>query len=410
MVGVPAPEVVGRQSALDDAAYSARCTSARRCRPPAQGLPLAAMRTDLGVAAALAAAITLTIAGVTEPDARAPDALAYLLGLAAAAWVFLRRAYPVGALIGTIATLLLYYEIGYPAFSPAVALTPTAFFAALAGRAVPAGCILGFAVAFSTGWRVLVDEMALDTVLGTNSLADVALFAAVIFLGEAVRTRRSWGEEVRVRERLEAAQRAEDERLRIARELHDVMAHTIVGVSVQASVAADVIDDAPEAAKEALRAIRQQSTEAMAELRAVVGVLREGEGTAPRTPAPGLDGLDGLVELTHGAGVEVDLAIDGPARPLPKAIDMTAYRIIQESLTNVIRHAGVAAARVHVRYDPGALVLEIADDGTGAATNGTGGGHGLAGMRERAAAVGGELTAGRAPQGGFRVRATLPTP
>lgn len=367
------------------------------------------MRIDLGVAAALAAAITLTIAGVTEPQAEAPDAVAYLLGLAAAAWVLLRRASPLGALIGTLLTLVLYYDLGYPAFSPAVALAPTAFFAALAGRAVPAACILGLAVIFSTGWRVLADELPLDTVLGTTSLADVALFAAVILLGEAVRTRRSWGEEVRARERLEAAQRAEDERLRIARELHDVMAHTIVGVSVQASVAADVIDDVPEQAKEALRAIRAQTTEAMAELRAVVGVLRAGDGAAPRAPSPGLDGLDGLVELTQGAGVAVQLDVDGAARPLPKAIDLTAYRIIQESLTNVIRHAGVAAARVHVRYDPGALVLEIADDGTGGAVNGTGG-HGLAGMRERAVAVGGELTAGRAPEGGFRVRATLPAP
>ncbi|RKQ92249.1 signal transduction histidine kinase [Solirubrobacter pauli] len=367
------------------------------------------MRIDLGVAAALAAAITLTITGVTEPGSEAPDAVAYLLGLAASAWVLLRRASPLGALIGTILTLVLYYDLGYPAFSPAVALTPTAFFAALAGRAVPAACILGLAVVFSTGWRVLADEMPLDTVLGTNSLADVALFAAVIVLGEAVRSRRSWGEEVRARERLEAEQRAEEERLRIARELHDVMAHTIVGVSVQASVAADVIDDSPEAAKEALRAIRAQSTEAMAELRAVVGVLREGDqDTAPRAPAPGLDGLAGLVELTHGAGVEVAVAVDGTARPLPKAIDMTAYRIIQESLTNVIRHARTPAARVHVRYDPAALVLEIADDGVGGTANGSG--HGVLGMRERAAAVGGTLTAERAPEGGFRVRATLPTP
>jgi signal transduction histidine kinase len=367
------------------------------------------MRTDLGVTVALAAALMLTITGVTEPDAQAPDALAYLLGLAAAAWVLLRRASPLGALIGTIATLLVYYELGYPAFSPAVALAPTAFFAALAGRAVPAACVLAVALVFSTAWRVLADGLPLDTVLGTNSLADLALFAAVIVLGEAVRSRRSWGEEVRARERLEAAQRAEDERLRIARELHDVMAHTIVGVSVQASVAADVIDDAPEQAKEALRAIRAQSSEAMAELRAVVGVLREGDGAAPRAPAPGLDGLGALVELTQAAGVAVELDVDGAARPLPKAIDMTAYRIIQESLTNVIRHAGVSAARVHVRFDPAALVLEIADAGAGGAANGSGG-HGLAGMRERAAAVGGELIAGRIPEGGFRVRATLPAP
>lgn len=367
------------------------------------------MRIDLGVAAALAVALMLTIAGAEEPGSQAPDALAYVLGLVAAAWVLARRRYPLGALVGTIATLMLYYSLRYSAFSPAVALTPTAFFAALAGRTVPAACLLGFGVAFSSGWQILGDDAPASTVISSNTLADCALFAAVLLLGETIRSRRSWGEAVRAGERLRAEQRAEDERLRIARELHDVMAHTIVAVSVQASVAADVIDDSPEQAKAALRAIRAQSSEALAELRAVVDVLRAGEEDAPRAPAPGLDGLDGLVELTSGAGVRVDVAVDGAVRPLPKAIDLTAYRIIQESLTNVIRHARASAASVRVRYDPGALVLEIADDGPGGGEPGTPG-HGLSGMRERAAAVGGTLTAGREADGGFHVRATLPAP
>jgi signal transduction histidine kinase len=203
----------------------------------------------------------------------------------------------------------------------------------------------------------------------------------------------------------------QQERLRIAREMHDVLAHTIAAINVQAGVAGDVIDDAPDRARASLRDIRRQSRDAIAELRATVGVLREGGTAAPREPAPGLAELDRLVEKAAGAGVRVEVAVAGAARPLPGTVDLAAYRIVQESLTNVVRHAHASEATVSVRYEPEAVVLEVQDNGRGAANGAIHDrdGHGLIGMRERATALGGTLQAGVAPGGGFLVHATLPT-
>jgi signal transduction histidine kinase len=210
----------------------------------------------------------------------------------------------------------------------------------------------------------------------------------------------------------EAERRLERERLRIARELHDVLAHTVAVIGVQAGVAAEALADAPGEARAALRTIREKSREATAEVRAALDVLREPEGDAPRAPAPGLAQLE---ELVHAAAAElqVELSVTGAARPLPAAVDLTAYRIVQESLTNVIRHAEASEATVSIHYEPDAVVVEIDDDGRGS-TNGAptaADGHGLAGMRERAAALGGRLEAGPAPHSGdgFRIRAWLPT-
>jgi signal transduction histidine kinase len=149
----------------------------------------------------------------------------------------------------------------------------------------------------------------------------------------------------------------------------------------------------------------------MAELRATVGVLREDAADAPLSPVPGLAELDGLVEVARDAGLRVEVSVDGAARPLPAPVDLSAYRIVQESLTNVVRHADADAATVHLRYDPDAVVVEVVDDGR-AGSNGTAAsddGYGLIGMRERAAACGGSFEAGPAPGGGYRVRARLPT-
>lgn len=362
-------------------------------------------RVDLALSAALALVMTLTIAAASEADSREPDALAYAIGLTVALVLPLRRRWPIGTIAATIAVLMSYYSLGYPAFLPALPLAPAAYFAARAGRALPASALLGGFVVFSTLYQTVGEGNSLSSVLGASTLQDAAMLGVVLLLGETVRSRRAWSEEVRERLRVEADRRLEEQRLGIARELHDVMAHTITAVSVQASVAADVIDDDPAEAKTALRAIRSQSAQALSELRAAVGVLRAGD--APRAPAPGLDALGGLVAMTSGAGVAVDVTVDGEARALPAAIELTAYRIVQESLTNVVRHARATAARVVLRYAPEALVVEVTDDGTADAGAP---GFGLAGMRERAAAVGGTLDAGGAPGGGFRVHAHLPTP
>jgi signal transduction histidine kinase len=202
------------------------------------------------------------------------------------------------------------------------------------------------------------------------------------------------------------------ERLRIARELHDVVAHSFAAISLHAGVAEHVKDDRPEQVGEALRAIKAVSGEAARELRAIVGMLRRVDDGQPAAASRGVGGLDALAATTTSAGVLTRVAIAGRPRPLLAAVDQAAYRIVQESLTNVLRHAGPASASVRVTYEPNQLVVEVVDDGhapdpgNGGGSPGTG--HGIAGMRERALAFGGQLQAGRRTGGGFRVRATLP--
>jgi signal transduction histidine kinase len=375
---------------------------------------------NIGLVAAVATAMTLTISVAEEAGAtRSADPLAYAIGLGVAALLLARRRYPLGVVAATVALLMAYYSLNYPAFSPAVPLAAAAYFAALHGRLGGAAAVLGGFMAFASIYQTFDEDDSLFTVLGTHVLGELALLAAVLLLGEAVRTRRALAAEVRARlaradadREREAERRVQEERLRIARELHDVMAHTIAGIGVQAGVAGDVIDDAPEQAKSSLAAIRGQTRDAMAELRAAVGLLRDGGPDAPRAPAPGLHALDGLVGTAGRGGLDVEVSVAGDVRPLPAAVDLTAYRIVQESLTNVVRHAHASVARVAVRYEPDAVVVEVADDGRGTAAvngrNGAGAGYGLVGMRERAVAVGGTLDAGPAPGGGFRVAARLP--
>jgi signal transduction histidine kinase len=358
-----------------------------------EGVTIDRRAADLGVVAAVAVAMTLTISVAQEDEAtRSPDALAYVLGVSVAALLLLRRRWTMGVLVASVGVLFIYYGLGYPAFSPAVPLAAAAYYAALDGYIRPAAALLAGVVLFGAAWQTVGEDKDVFAVLGTGTLTDLALFAALLFLGQAVRNRRAWAEEV-------AERRVQDERLRLARELHDVMAHTVAAMSVQAGVAADVVDDSPEQAKAALRTIREQSAAAIAELKAAVGVLRDAS-------APGLAELDTLVRVASDAGVETAVSVAGTARPLPDAVDLTAYRIVQESLTNVVRHAHATAASVVVSYTPDGVVVEVRDNGRGS-VNGTGG-HGLIGMRERAASVGGTVETGPAPGGGFRVHAELP--
>jgi len=374
-----------------------------------RGVPnrLSPTLVDAAVVVAVAAAMTLTISVATEESTREPDLVAYLLGLTVAALLAARRRWPMGVLVGSVGVLLVYYALDYPAFAPAVPLAAAAYFAAVAGHIRAAAVLLAGILLVGVAWQTLGEHTSLASVLGVNTLADTALLAAVLLLGEAVRNRRAWAEEVRARTERDAARRVEEERLRIAHELHDVMAHTIAALNVQAAVAADVIDDAPDQARASLDAIREGSREAMAELRAAVGLLRGGGEDSSRAPAPRLDELEGLAQMVRGAGVKLNVEVAGAVRGLPGAVDLTAYRIVQESLTNVVRHARASTANVVVRYEADAVTLRVEDDGRGGAAAAAG--HGIAGMRERAAALGGTLQAGPAPRGGFRVLARLPT-
>lgn len=241
--------------------------------------------------------------------------------------------------------------------------------------------------------------------------ADVVVVAELLLLatvcawtaGDAIRRRRVHDEEQRARDTLQAVAA---ERLRIARELHDMVAHSIGIIAIQAGVGHRVLDTQPEEARKALQAIEATSREALAGMRRTVTALRGAD--AEREPAPGLADLARLAATSAESGVRVDITHGGIPRQLPPDIDLSAFRIVQEAVTNVVRHADTDACRVRVDHRDGELLLEITDDGGGGPPSGRG--FGLVGMRERVALLKGELTAGPRPEGGFRVAARLRLP
>ncbi len=285
--------------------------------------------------------------------------------------------------------------------------------------------IIAFFVAATTGkrysaWLVLAIDFAsiwlapLIYDYANPPLNDALLLAgwllALVIAAEATRFRAERAAATRAASQIDQRRREGEQRLRVARDLHDVLGHNISLINVQASMGLDLMDSQPEQARAALGAIKAASKEALEELRTMLTTLRRDDDVAPRSPAPGLDRLPELVELTRAAGLCVEVEVAGKAPPLPAAVHLAAYRIIQESLTNVARHAGRARVTVRVTYDDADVQVEIDDDGTvpsdGAAAAVTG--CGITGMRERAAALGGDLSAGFRPSGGFRVSARLP--
>ena len=204
------------------------------------------------------------------------------------------------------------------------------------------------------------------------------------------------------------------ERLRIARELHDVVAYSLAAIAMHTGVAEHVMHDRPDQVGQALRAIKAVSEEASRELRAILGMLRRADDGRSTPANRGVTGLDSLAATASSAGVPTRVTTSGRPRPLLAAVDQAAYRIVQESLTNVLRHAAPARASIRVVYEPSRLLVEVVDDGraprdaVNAGRGSPGSGHGIAGMRERALGLGGRLEAGKLPGGGFRVRASLP--
>lgn len=237
------------------------------------------------------------------------------------------------------------------------------------------------------------------------------LTAAVAWLaGNSVRMAGDYAERLRSQA---AAEAATAERLRISRELHDIVAHSIGVIALQAGAAARVIDTQPHRAREALREVETASRETLAGLRRMLGTARPPgpvqEPWAPREPAPGLADIARLAAETTAAGVRVDVHWRGNRRPLPADVELAAYRIVQESVTNVIRHAGTSSCQVLINSQEDELAIDVTDSGPSLGSA-AGSGHGLTGMRERAALLGGDLTAGPRPEGGFRVAARLPVP
>jgi signal transduction histidine kinase len=238
-------------------------------------------------------------------------------------------------------------------------------------------------------------------------IRNVALCLLAIAAGEIIRSRDEAAERSAAAREEEALRRVGEERLHIAQEVHDVVAHAMVAINVQAGVAAHLIERDPDHAREALRQIKDTSGEALADLRGTLGVLRDPGHGAPVGPAAGLDDLEDLTGSLRAAGVRVDLDVDAPG-PVPAAVHAAGYRIVQEALTNVLRHAHASSAEIRVRRDAHAVRIEVTDDGPGAATPRDGAGHGVRGMQERAAALGGTLDSGPRPEGGWRVGAVLP--
>lgn len=365
---------------------------------------------DVVIALIVFAALVAAI--VARLDGTEPGWPAYLFAFAMAAVLLLRRRFPVQVLVAAAVLLVVYHASGQPALPLALPVVVALYSAAERGRLRWAVGTAAMLVVVSTVARLLEGD-SLAWLAGYDLVSQVGLMAATIALGDAVRSRRGWREQLRRQEAAaaaererEATRRAEQERLRIARDLHDVLAHALSVVSLHSDVAREALEDTePDtvAAASSLSAVRQAARAATRELRATVGSLR----SSPQ-PVPGLDRLDELVRAAADGGLVVELLRDGDLQDVPAVVASTAYRIVQESLTNVRRHADARKVTVDVCDGRDALIIRISDDGTSSRVAAQGAsGYGLLGMRERAGLLGGRVCAGPT-ESGWTVEAVLP--
>lgn len=344
--------------------------------------------------------VLTTVIGQGDPvGLRAVPAAGWLLMVVGCGALAFRGRHPVAVGMVTLVASMVYY----PAINPDGALLVTLIIAlyslASAGRTVAAAVIGGLAIAGSAFGEYGTDDSPLGD---AGMFLLVSWLVAAVALGAVMHSTR--------REREEALRRrATEERLRIARELHDVLGHNISLINVQAGAALHALarDGAGGPAAEALTAIKETSREALRELRGTLGVLRQVDEEAPTAPAPGLRRVAELAERSRAAGLAVDVSTDGEPVGLTPAVDLAAYRIVQEALTNVARHAGAGRVTVRIGYGRDDVTVDVSDDGRGAGGR-AGDGSGIDGMRSRAEALGGSLAAADRPEGGFRVTARLP--
>jgi signal transduction histidine kinase len=378
-------------------------------------------RRDTLIDGALAAVVTLVVAVAITADLggdHGPEVPAYMFAVGLGLLMLVRRQHPVLALIATSVGLLGYHAADYPPVGLAVPVAAALYSAAEHGKPKLAMGVAVGLLAISNFFRLRQGE-ALGYLVGYELAWSVALMAAAIALGDSVRNRRRWQAEQHQREQRllrereqEAAIRIEQERLAIARDLHDVLAHTITVVSLQSDVAREALDDADTpAVHAALATIRAASGEATSELRATVALLRRPADDALRVPTVSVQHVDRLVRAMGESGLPVVVRVEGEPKPLPAVVDTTAYRIVQESLTNALRHAAASRVDVMLHYRHDRLDIQVADNGRGSDGDATG--HGLAGMRERVELIGGTLTmssAGDKGSGdkGSKVSASLP--
>jgi signal transduction histidine kinase len=373
---------------------------------------------ELAIAIAVAAFQVLVTrkAGDNQPEHHGLDALGVVLLVTAAAPLVIRRRWPVATYLMTFAATLAYWLTDNPRGPVFVALIIAFQTVASSGyRLLAWGSLAVGYVAFAWVRPIYSDEPWPNLAQGLGLAAWLLVLGTVV---EIVSTRRERAAELRHTQAEEARRRASEERLLIARELHDVLAHNISLINVQAGVALHLLDERPDQARPALAAIKDASKEALGELRSVLDILRQADdgSRAPRAPTAGLRDLGGLVERTRAAGLDVRLETEGEARPVPAGVDLAAFRIAQEALTNVVRHAAADRATVRLTYGDDELRVQVDDDGRGAAAAPPAsgdppahpGGRGVAGMQERVHALGGRFEAGPRPGRGFRVRAFLP--
>jgi signal transduction histidine kinase len=360
-------------------------------------------------------AVFAVLAAFIAPEGtRDLDPLAFALLAASALVLVVRRRWPIPVLIASVLCVYLYQLRGYPDVPP-IPIFVGIYTAVRAGRRGLTIAVAGIGLVvttFAANHSRLADESTREVIQGSALIAGWLVAAGVI--AEVVRHRQAYIEQVerraaeaeRTREEM-ALRRAGEERLRIARELHDSLTHSISIIKIQAGVAVHLARKRGEQVPDALVAIQTLSAEAVRELRATLDVLRD-RGTDANGSS--VERLPDLIERTRLAGVPVALSVTGPQRELPAEVDRAAYRIIQEALTNVARHAGPASAEVSVGYGDDSLVIQIDDDGQAQVDDVPVPGVGLIGMRERVTALGGTLRAEPRTGGGFTVRANLPVP
>jgi signal transduction histidine kinase len=360
----------------------------------------------------LAAAITAWMLGEVFAEHLGPEAATAPLMVVAGAALVWRRSYPLLVMLVVVGAMLTQTSLGmtmHSAVSPVVALFLVSW--SIGAYEDRRRAALGLTILICTLWL----SMAVDELRGTDQYMDTdypwigALILAPGLLGIAfgARTRSLRAAETRTRElELERREVVAAERARIARELHDVIAHSVSVMTVQAGAAEEMLRVDPGRAVDPVRAVQETGRQALVEMKRLVGVLRQGDEEMGLAPQPGLADVERLVDEMRQAGLRVELRVDGDRRPLPVGVDLSAYRVVQEALTNALKHAGGAPATVHLRYGPSTLEIEVVDRGRASAAKE--GGHGLVGMRERVGIFGGSLDAGPRAEGGFAVRALLP--
>ncbi|GIJ68501.1 two-component sensor histidine kinase [Virgisporangium ochraceum] len=346
--------------------------------------------------------------------------LGYVLLVVSGLALVARRRWPVAVFVTTAACSLAYYVVGFSDGPGWIALFVSLYTVTAYGDGRRSVRIAGAGITVLTlGWLVALADTGPGPTLGWVFFRISASVMAAA-LGESARSRRVAAvdalERARQAERTredEARLRVDAERLRIAREVHDTVAHAIAIINVHAGVTAYLLDKRPEGAREALVTIEETSAQALHEMRAVLGVLRDSDDG--RVPHPGLDQVDALTAMAREAGLDVTVDATPSTAPVPSAVDHTAYRIVQESITNVIRHVGPTRVTIALDHGSDALEIRVTDEGCRAAGDDdpqvrppSVDGRGITGMRERCALLGGELTAGQRPSGGFQVTARLP--